>query len=89
MKFDGFDGAALLDAKGPGFGRFVNADGTFKPWFGGSKSLLDQAKRQISAADGTPIDWYVGNQNAATAISDLLSNNGITGINVIFKAPGS
>src|SRR6185312_3344365 len=33
VKFDGFDGNNLLDAKGPGYGNFLDKNGQFKPWF--------------------------------------------------------
>jgi RHS repeat-associated protein len=81
VKFDGYQGGSLLDAKGPGYAKFVK-NGEFLPWYNGADSLVAQAQRQLAAAGGTPIDWRVAEPEAATAMRNLFANNGITGINV-------
>jgi RHS repeat-associated protein len=83
VKFDGFSGGTLLDAKGPGYATFVNSAGEFKPFFNGADSLLDQAGRQIEAAQGVPIQWHVAEPQAASAMRNLLQNAGHDGIDVI------
>ncbi len=52
VKFDGCrasDGT-LLEAKGPGYGQFLVSDIEKKAWFGGDGNIMDQARRQASAA---------------------------------------
>lgn len=84
VKFDGYSNGTLLEAKGPGYAKFVQADGTFKPWFQGASNMLDQAERQLAVAKGMPIEWHVAEQPAAEAITNLFAENGITGIKVIW-----
>jgi hypothetical protein len=83
VRFDGFRNGILLDAKGPGYARFVEND-QFKAWWGGSDALLDQAQRQISVSNGRhPIEWHVAEEDAANAIRNLLNSNGYGAISVI------
>lgn len=86
VKFDGYDGSrgVLLDAKGPGYATFVDANGNFRPWYRGSDSLLDQAARQMGAAPNTPIEWNVAEAKAAKVIQRLLIDNGYNRIKVMF-----
>jgi RHS repeat-associated protein len=88
VKFDGYAGDALIEAKGPGYANFVGRDGQFYDWFRGRESLLAQAGNQIRVArQGTPIIWYVAEQKAQQAMIKLLSDNGFEGINVIYRPP--
>jgi hypothetical protein len=91
VKFDGFADGTLLDAKGPGYEQFVDASsGSFKPWYRGADQLVQQAERQLLAAGDTPITWHVAEGRAASAIEDLLAENGIGGIVVTWTpAAGS
>jgi len=82
VKFDGFKGGKLLDAKGPGYAKFLSK-GKFEPWWDGSEELVKQARRQLAAANGTPVRWPVAEQDAAVAIRNLLRNRGITQIDVV------
>lgn len=75
VRFDGAEATALLDAKGPGYARFVQ-DGEFRTWFEGKESLIDQAWRQVEAADGTPVQWRVAEPEAAQAIADVFTDRG-------------
>jgi hypothetical protein len=86
VKFDGVGPKGLVDAKGPGYAKFVK-DGKFQPWFKGKQALLDQAERQIAAANGTPITWHAAEAEAATAIQNLLRGEGITAITVVHTPP--
>lgn len=88
VAFDGFRNGGLLDAKGPGYGTFVGKDGNFRPWYRGADSLADQARRQLAAANGTPITWHVAEENAAGAMRNLFANEGISGINVVWTPFG-
>jgi hypothetical protein len=86
VKFDGIRDGTLLDAKGPGYARFVK-NGQFRNWYSGKDKLLDQAARQVEVAKGNPIQWHVAEEPAANAIRALFNSQGISGINVIFTPP--
>ena len=49
VKFDGFDGINLIDAKA-NYTNFVNKSGEFYSWFKGKDSLVTQAINQLDAA---------------------------------------
>jgi hypothetical protein len=68
LSFDGFRGGKLLEAKGQGYGRFAKA-GRFHEWFRGRLQLINQANRQIAAANGTPIEWHIAEPEAYDAIA--------------------
>lgn len=86
VKFDGFKGGVLVDAKS-GYQSFVNKKtGVFHDWFNGANSLVDQARRQLGAANGTNIQWYFQNESAMKATQQLFKDNNIRGIELIFKA---
>jgi len=87
VKFDGYQDGTLIDAKGPGYAKFLRPDGTFQRWWGGSGDLVKQAQAQIAAADGTPIKWYVAEPEAADAIRALLRRSGCGIIEVIYIPP--
>ena len=72
VKFDGFADGKLLDAKGEGYAKFINKNGEFQSWYRGANGLLEEARRQTTAAEGTPIVWHVAEEKAATAIQNLL-----------------
>jgi RHS repeat-associated protein len=63
VRFDGFDGTVLLEAKGPGLARMVD-----KGWFTGMQGWIEQAKRQADAAPGYPIQWHVAEPEVANAL---------------------
>jgi len=92
VKFDGFDGTNLLDAKGPGYARFVSLNSEtgaaeFKPWWRGAKDLVDEANRQIGVAGDWPIVWHIAEELAYTAISNLFNAEGIGKINLCLTPP--
>ena len=82
VKFDGYGSMGLLEAKGPGYAGFIK-DGSFRSWFKGADSLVSQAQRQVTAAQGTPIIWHVAEAKAASAMQHLLRVNNIRGIRVV------
>jgi RHS repeat-associated protein len=80
VKFDGFVNGVLVDAKSA-YGQFVQ-NGQFAPWFSGTKGLVDQARRQVDAAKGTPIQWKFAEESAANATKSLFKEQGIKGIDI-------
>jgi hypothetical protein len=86
VKFDGYAGGTLLDAKGPGYARFVR-NGEFQPFFEGADDLVLQAQRQLAVARGTPIRWDFAEEEARGATDVLFQRNGISGIDLAFTPP--
>ncbi|MER8409668.1 Tox-REase-5 domain-containing protein, partial [Mesorhizobium sp. M1307] len=81
-KFDSFKNGVLVDAKGPGYAKFVK-DGEFRDdWWEGRQKLLDQAQRQTVAAKGNPITWTFAEQKAADAAKKLFKQEKIIGIDI-------
>lgn len=62
--------------KGPGYATFVDK-GRFMDFFEGAGTLVDQAQRQLRAANGTPVRWHVAESEAATAMRNLLRERGL------------
>ncbi|WP_275899107.1 Tox-REase-5 domain-containing protein [Pyxidicoccus caerfyrddinensis] len=89
VKFDGFKDAMLLEAKGPGYANKFLDDLMPRVWFekSGAKALVDQARRQLRAAEGMPIQWHIAEQKTAEAIQALFERNGVVGIDIVFTPP--
>ena len=85
VKLDGFEDGVLLDAKGPGYSNKFTDNLKPKPWFkeSGARQLIEQARRQLKVAPGTPIRWHVAEKKAADAIRKLLSDEDVPGIEVV------
>ena len=84
VKFDGFDNGFLVEAKGPGYAHFIK-NGEFADWWlnTGGEAMLTQARNQLKAANGTPIQWRVAEPEAVDAITKLLRRKRVTGIEVV------
>ncbi|MCP8462442.1 Tox-REase-5 domain-containing protein [Pseudomonas sp. ZM23] len=78
VRFDGYDASrnVLLDAKD---WRGYPPEGTVF-W---QKGVIKDALRQIEFAGGTPIEWHVSTQSAATSLREVIGQKGIK-INVVF-----
>jgi hypothetical protein len=92
VEFDGFNGEELLEAKGPGYCSFFNADGTPKYWyrnFGGFKELMEQAKKQSKLAERLklPLTWHVADANVANFLREIFKDEGWTNIKVAPTPP--
>jgi RHS repeat-associated protein len=84
VKFDGVLDDVLIEAKGPGYSWAVR-NGRFRTDFDyqGASKILSQARRQVSAACGKPIQWHVAEADTAIAIQNLFADHNIIGITVI------
>ena len=83
VRFDGFVNGVLIEAKGH-LGQFVDpATGSFRSWFTGKADLVNQALRQLDAAQGVPIRWYFHEASVLEAARRLFADAGITGIELI------
>ena len=61
VEFDGYDGFALIDAKGPGYANPIKGSWSAEPE--GKYGLLNTAQRQVQAVratgTNTPIQWHI------------------------------
>ena len=86
VKFDGFKMGVLLETKGSGYAKFLK-DGSFRSWFRGADGMLEQAKKQFEAANGTPIQWHFAEREVADAVRDIFRNEGLGKIKVVYTPP--
>lgn len=49
--------------------------------------MIEEARAQIEAANGTPIEWHVSTRERADEIRDLLDGAGLGDITVVFTPP--
>jgi RHS repeat-associated protein len=89
VRFDGIRNNTLIEAKSS-YNNFINKKtGQFYNWFlnskTGAKSLLDQAQRQIKAANGAGIEWNFSKKETLDATQKLFKDNHITGINLKYN----
>jgi len=84
VAFDGFRDGVLLEAKGPRYAYLIS-----RPF--GTKitdDFVDDALRQIEAANGTPIRWSFAEQEAAAAVRRLFDDAGFGEfIDVVWTPP--
>lgn len=79
VRFDGYRDGVLQEAKGPGYAHFAK-NGNFPRFYEGRENLRKQAKRQLEAADGRPVEWLVAEEEAIVAMRRLLKEYDIEGI---------
>ena len=70
LEFDGIKLGELLEAKGPGYCSFFNADGTPKSWYkksGKFDEMMEQARKQSEAVLqlGLTLAWHVADARVA------------------------
>ena len=86
VKFDGVINGNLVDAKCH-YSQFVDkSTGQFYEWFDGKQALIDEANRQIYAAQGAKIQWYFAEEEAMNAVQRLFDGTVQDVIEFIFKA---
>jgi hypothetical protein len=71
VKFDGYDGGVLIETKSTGYAQWINKKLEFFGNFQGRNQMLEQAKRQLEAAQGTPIRWIVAEERLAGALRKM------------------
>ena len=89
VDFDGCresDGT-MLEAKGPGYAKFLDSNGEWLPWWDGKYELMNQAIAQSAAAGSRQIEWYVAEPRALFAIKKMISDLGIQNITVLYERP--
>jgi restriction endonuclease fold toxin 5 of polymorphic toxin system len=86
VDFDGFEQGILLEAKGTGYAQWIDGELKFFKIFEGGPKMLDQARRQFKAANGTPIRWIVAEEKLAGALRKMFKAAGLP-IEVIHISP--
>jgi len=92
LEFDGIKLGELLEAKGPGYCSFFEADGMPKPWFeasGGFTQLMEQARNQSKMAEhlGMTVSWHVADAKVAKYLRKLFEKEGWNNITVHHTRP--
>lgn len=74
---DGYLDGALVEVKGPNYKQFLDSDGQFMYWFRETEAdgWRWQAERQLAAANGRPVRWYVAEREVADAIRSFFSDD--------------
>ncbi|WP_342376178.1 restriction endonuclease fold toxin 5 domain-containing protein [Myxococcus stipitatus] len=87
VKFDGFKEGVLLEAKGPGYAKFIPDAVENGGWYQGFRKIVLQAERQLDVANGTPVCWHFAEREAAEFVREILRNEGLGRIRVVFTPP--
>ncbi|QAT81692.1 putative lipoprotein [Corallococcus coralloides] len=88
VDFDGYDlvDDLLLEAKGPGYAKFIQDNMEMKDFFKGFRKMLEQAARQEKLAQGRRIRWVVAEERFATVLRTAFEQLG-RNIEVVYIAP--
>ena len=81
VDFDGYDPVEnmLLEAKGPGYAKFIKDDMSLKEFYKGFGKVLEQARRQDAMAQGRRIRWIVAEERFAMLLKEAF---GAIGLNI-------
>jgi hypothetical protein len=81
VRFDGFSDV-LIEAKGPGYSKLIR-----DPWISDqiAEVFLKQVRRQLRAAKGKAIKWFVAEADVADGVQRLFQENNIRGVSVIHR----
>ncbi|MFC9678375.1 ricin-type beta-trefoil lectin domain protein [Streptomyces sp. NPDC056948] len=83
VKFDGYLNGTLIDAKNLHYAdSFIDAS-TGKLRFPTKET--GTMKKQVAAAKGVPVVWYMNNEKTAIALRHWAADNGIEGIKFVFR----
>ncbi len=82
VDFDGFKNGVLLEVKGPGYKALLEKM-YGQDWFRGARDMLAQAKRQLNASNGTPIEWHFAEPEVAKLARHMLQEKNLDRIKVI------
>ncbi|MFP2899456.1 restriction endonuclease fold toxin 5 domain-containing protein [Corallococcus sp. 4LFB] len=77
VDYDGYDlvDDVLLEAKGPGYAKFIKDDMTLKEFYRGFDKVLAQAERQVEVAGGRRIRWIVAEERFAEFLRQAFQQN--------------
>nr|WP_128800218.1 restriction endonuclease fold toxin 5 domain-containing protein [Corallococcus coralloides] len=76
VDFDGYDlvDDLLLEAKGPGYAKFIQDSMSMKEFYRGFDKVLAQAERQFNVAGGRRIRWIVAEERFATFLREAFKS---------------
>ncbi|MCP3098410.1 restriction endonuclease fold toxin 5 domain-containing protein [Myxococcus sp. K15C18031901] len=87
VKFDGFKDGVLLEAKGPGYAKFIAEAAENGGWYQGFRRIVEQAERQLAVANGHPVRWHFAEREAAEFVREIFRNEGLGRIRVVHTPP--
>ncbi|WP_269149139.1 Tox-REase-5 domain-containing protein [Corallococcus macrosporus] len=87
VSFDGFNEGVLLEAKGPGYAKFIPDAAENGGWYQGFRKIVTQAERQFAVANGTPVRWHFAEREAADFVRELFRTEGLGRIRVVYTPP--
>ncbi|WP_338023648.1 Tox-REase-5 domain-containing protein [Archangium primigenium] len=92
VEFDGLLGAELLEAKGPGYCAFFNADGTPKYWYKNSgkfDEMMEQARKQARMAEQLRLQltWHVADAKVVEFLRREFKSEGWLHVTVRHTTP--
>lgn len=77
VEFDGYDGFALVDAKGEGYSTFIKAQWSPEP--DGDHGLVATAERQVAAVRSTgtdtPVQWQIAEKDTFDALWEMQADD--------------
>lgn len=77
VEFDGYDGFALVDAKGEGYSTFIKAQWSPEP--DGDYGLVATAERQVAAVRSTgtdtPVQWQIAEKDTFDALWEMQADD--------------
>ena len=62
----------MLDAKAQGYAWALEGNGNVRDFYTGFTEMMVQAKGQVSASGGRPIEWYFAEKPVADLMEDRL-----------------
>ncbi|AFE07904.1 hypothetical protein COCOR_08060 [Corallococcus coralloides DSM 2259] len=89
VDFDGYDlvDDLLLEAKGPGYAKFIQDNMSLKEFYRGFDKVLAQAERQYLMARGTRVRWIVAEERFAELLRRAFEGRGYKTFEVVHVAP--
>ncbi|RKG59200.1 hypothetical protein D7V80_37340 [Corallococcus sp. CA054B] len=89
VDFDGYDlvDDLLLEAKGPGYAKFIQDNMTLKEFYRGFDKVLAQAERQYLMARGTRVRWIVAEERFAELLRRAFEGRGYKTFEVVHVTP--
>ncbi|WP_188272740.1 RICIN domain-containing protein [Streptomyces sp. CBMA152] len=83
LKFDGFNGVELLEAKGPGYSQIMK----FRPDIV-KTDFVAQAEKQVAAAPNTSITWHIAESDVFDEAEKVFAaNEKLARIKVVYTPP--
>lgn len=90
VSFDGFKDGKLIEAKGPGYAKWLELDDQgqlrFRKFFEGAQSMEKQLYAQDKVAQGVPVEWRVAEPRLAEYLRQVIKARKLK-ITVVYVPP--